>query len=82
MSVRESRTKIHTSIIIDRKTHIKLRILAASRGVRLNDVFVVGAELMKTLMEYGTIPDDLGYFLQKENPKLLKKLIKLVRGGE
>ena len=73
---------MHTSIIIDRKLHIKLRILAASRGVKLNDVFVVGAELVKTLMEYGTIPDDLGYFLQKENPELLNKLLRLVKGGE
>lgn len=71
---------VKTTLVIDRELWMKIRKRALELGIHANDIAVIAIELVSTLIDAGYIPDDLGYFLERRNPDLLKRLSEIVMG--
>ena len=56
----------------------ELKILCATKDLKLYEVHEAALELLIELAKHGAIPDDLGYMLQSRNPGLLGKLERIV----
>ena len=82
MSVKEPlRTpQIKTTISIDRRLWGEVKKVATERNINATNFVAVAVELLLTLVREGRIPDDLGYMLERGNPRLLSKLNVLIRG--
>jgi len=70
---------VKTSIYLPTNLHRKAKVLAASKGKDLNDVFTIAVKLLLKIVEAKRIPDDLGYMLQTLDKELLKEIEELVR---
>lgn len=77
--VPQTQTKKIT-LYLDPEFKKKLKTIAALKETTINELSRVALELLLTLIDHGVIPDDLGYLLEKSNPKLLDKLYRLVKG--
>jgi len=66
------------AIKIDSALHKKLKKAAAEKELTIGDLGNIAVELLLEILNSG-IPDSLGYMLQSKNPKLLNKLVDLVR---
>ena len=71
--------QVKTTLVIDRETWSKVKAEATRLDMNTNDLVVLATELLLELIGAGRIPDDLGYMLERRNPKLLNKLSEIIR---
>lgn len=59
--------------------HKELKKLSVEKETTIEELVAISTELLLELASAGYIPDDLGYFLERRNPELLRKLADVMR---